>query len=126
MLKLIYKLKPFDRRRHPRYLPYSAIEGVCSYTDSEKIVICPFGIVDISRGGLKILIGQNKIFPKKQVQLTFPLSVGLQDVCLNGQIVRTYRRKGDDHYYSALRFTDKDAPEIMRLLDFVLNRLVSP
>ena len=126
MINFIHKLKPFDRRRHKRFKPSCAIEGVCSYIDSGNLVQCPFGIIDISRGGLKIVTGQQKILPKKQVQVTFRLAPSLKYICLNGEILRTYRRKSENYYYSALQFKSKEAPEIMLLLDFVLNRLVRP
>jgi hypothetical protein len=121
-MNFFYKLKPFNRRQYPRFAPLSFIRCTCLYTESGNNREIPLDIVNISRGGLLIITGENKILPGITVEIRFKVPGRREELSLCGEVVRTYRRHKEKLYYSGLRFRDMNAEGIRLLLDSMVGR----
>lgn len=120
--RLIRQFKPLDRRRAPRFIPKRYIECVCSYTKSGRQEEFPAEIIDISKVGILMMTGENKIYPQTEVEMRFQLSSRQDAIVIHGEIVRTYRHKIESWYYSGVEFQEKGEEKgINSLLDFALR-----
>lgn len=120
-VKLFRRLKPFDRRKDIRFQIVHNIQCVCEYTKSEQQVKCQAWICDISNGGLLITTGEEKIYPGAVVTIRFQIPSCQKTISVTEKIIRTYRRRTEHWYYSAVRFQNREEPEIKELLDFALR-----
>lgn len=121
-VKFVRDLKPFNRRKDPRFQSQRSIECMCVYTESGKQLECSSEILDASRGGLLIMTDKNKIYPGREVKIQFHLPSYPKLISLTGKIIRTSRRFKGDTYFSAVKLQNRENPGIELLLSFILRK----
>ena len=118
--EIFFSIKPFDRRKSVRFKPQIYISCFCIYVKSGKKKESPSEIIDVSKDGLLLMTGEDKILPPTEVEICFQLP-GRQEIdCIQGKIVRTYRRHTENWYYSGIKFTDNQQKGVQSLLDIVI------
>jgi hypothetical protein len=94
----------------------------CVYTISGRQEEFIAEIVDISKVGVLMMTGENKVYPQTEVEMRFQLPSFQDAIIIHGQIVRTYRHKIESWYYSGVEFQAKGEEEGINLvLDFALK-----
>ena len=119
--ELFYGVKTFDRRKYIRYEPKRHIECVCFYTISGRQTECRIDIVNISKGGLLMVTGEQRIYPGAEVEIKFQLSPQYV-ISIQGMIGRTYRKQGKKWHYSTVEFQNPEEKGIQLVLDFALGK----
>ena len=103
--KFIRSLRPLDRRKFLRVVPQNPLRCFLLYESASAQVRVECDIINISQGGIKLVTGDQKFFPKTPVQLEFQGASQNPPVILNARIVRTYRRHTEKWYYSGIQFS---------------------
>jgi len=122
--KFIHELKPFDRRRYPRF-NVPEIRCICVYAKEGTSIECESSIFDISKAGVLMMTGEEKILPSNAIEIRVPVS-SLETISLRGRIVRTYRIHMQHWYYSGVCFLGNQDAQINKLLDLALSKLKIP
>ena len=118
-MDFLYKFKPFNRRKDPRFQPKLVISCLLDYSDKDgQKIQCQAQVTDVSNSGALLEMGDVKFYPKNEVSMNFQLPGQQEQFTIHGRIIRTFRRKGQNFYHSGLKFVNKLEPGIKVLLDY--------
>ena len=116
------RLKPFNRRQDERFIPLHPLE--CVYTKVGQGGDFSVSVMDISKGGLLLATGEDKIYPSTEVEMRFQLPNCQEAIYICGKIVRTYRWKEIAQYFSGVKFLNREDQGIKLVLDFALDKAI--
>jgi hypothetical protein len=119
------KLKPFNRRKDPRYEPKASlpVSLVHLAPDGSVREVTP-EIINISKGGVFLMTTEKKILPGTRIELRFNLPGNPVMQRVFGKVTRTYRRHKESWYYSGVKFEFSDPGPIRTLLSYLAD--ISP
>lgn len=94
----------FDRRKYPRFSRPEGVKAICAYMESGKRIEFPAKIINISKGGARLFMGETKLFPKTPLEISVESSIGNKKATMNAIVLRTHRKYNESIYYSAVKF----------------------
>ena len=121
---LFYGLKIFDRRKYLRFKVNELIECQCFYVESGQQIELSAQIIDVSMGGVLLMIGESKIYPGTELKVSFKLPNYPEEIVINGRVVRTYRRQAEVSHYSGLDGSPESKLGLKRLFDYACSNQI--
>ena len=118
--KIIHKLKPFDRRRHPRLNLHCVAKFETK--DTKEKLSCLTNLMNLSEGGALVVTFNQKIPSNTKVELEFPLP-GIKGTVKAEGTVRNTVAKGKKFFESCIQFSDLSKENQNILKEFVESRL---
>ena len=112
----MHRLKSFDRRRAARFIltpPASCVFSSVALGGQQEYV-CK--VCNISETGALIMTDEVKLMPGNDIIIRFGADDSGGLVEMAGEVFRTYRKKAQLRYYSAIRFNEGEVEKIRRYL----------
>ncbi len=111
----------FNRRRYVRYKPQELLECICEYTRLGQTIELKAEVVNISQAGVLLITDEHKIFPDYILTMKFTLPSRKEAIVVRGTVLRTFRRRAERWYFSAVAFQDNQEEALQQILAFVTS-----
>lgn len=119
MFKFLRRMFFDNDRKHERHISSGGVKAMCVYVKHGNRVEFPVLILDVSEGGAKLSMGNFKIFPKSNLEISLESPDRQKKVTLRAEVLRTYRRHHEGAYYSGVRFKKGCEDAVKVLLELI-------
>ena len=114
---LLRRLKTFDRRRVMRFTLDSPVSCVFSRIGLGQETQCNCFVYNISETGALLMTEEEKLIPGNEILIRFNIPNSQDSIEVIAAVVRSYRKKAQSWYYSAIRFRASETEKARALFE---------